>query len=57
MKTKKITLICEVPDNITDEDLNKFLLFKHHGHFIDREVLDKFKYEELDVDNFVVDDY
>lgn len=56
MKTKKITLICEVPNNITNEELNQFMLFKHHGHSIDGAVLNKFKHEELEVDYFTIED-
>lgn len=57
MNAKKITLICEVPGNITNEELKKFLLFKYHGHSIDGEILSKFKHEELDVDSFKIEDY
>lgn len=56
-KLKRIELDVIVPDGVTDEELNKFLLFKHFGHSIGGDVLDKFDCEELDVDSFSIRDY
>lgn len=43
-----------MPDNVTPEDLEKFLYFKHFGHTIKDGTLSKFKHEELDVDHIEI---
>lgn len=55
MTIKEITLFCEIPDNVTPEDLEKFLDFKFMGHGIADDVLSKFKHEELDVDHILIE--
>ena len=54
MKTKKITLTCNIPDSVTADDLEKFLYFKHYGHGIAKDILSKFDDEELDVDHISI---
>ena len=51
MKTKDITLTCNIPDNVTPDELEEFLSFKFLGGDADDKLLSKFKYEELDVDH------
>ncbi|AUG84926.1 hypothetical protein MAELSTROM_6 [Pseudoalteromonas phage Maelstrom] len=57
MTLKRIELICDIPEGVTDEELNQFLLFKFQGHSIGGKTLDKFKHEELGVDSFKIEDY
>ena len=54
MTNKKITLHCNIPVDVTKEELEKFLLFKFMGHAIDGYILDKFESEELDVEDFSI---
>jgi len=51
-----VRLDINVPENVTTEELEKFLSFKFLGHSVKDSVLSKFKHEELDVYSFVVED-
>ena len=55
MSDKKVILSVNVPDGVTNDELNQFLLFKYMGHCIRGDVLSKFDYEELDVNYFEVE--
>jgi len=55
MNTKKITLTCDIPQGVTDSDLDKFLAFKFMGHSITDDVLSKFRHEDLDVDHILIE--
>jgi len=54
MSTKEITLTCDIPKNVTPDDLEEFLNFKFMGHSITDDVLLKFVGEELDVEHILI---
>lgn len=56
MELKRIELICDIPDDVTDEELKQFLSFKFNGHSINGAVLDKFESGELEVDHFRIEE-
>ena len=51
----RVTLDISLQEGTTKEELEKFLLYKFFGHSISDAPLSKFKYEELDVDDFEID--
>jgi hypothetical protein len=51
----KVILDIELPDNVTEKELEHFLAYKFLGHAIDGCILSKFKHEELDVNYFDID--
>ena len=54
MIVAKITLDVIVPENVTQNDLAQFILFKYFGHSINDDALSKFEYEELEVEDFEI---
>ena len=51
----RVTLDILLPDDVSKDDLESFLLFKFFGHSINDNKLSKFKHEELNVEDFEID--
>lgn len=51
----RVTLEINLPDNVSEEELAHFLNFKFLGHGGDGDVLSKFQYEELDVEDYKIE--
>ena len=50
----QITLTCNIPNCVTESELEEFLAFKFLGGSIKDKILKKFEYEELDVDHISI---
>ena len=56
MKNRRITINCDIPNDVTERDLEVFLEFKFLGGSIGDETLSKFKQESLDVNSIFIDE-